>query len=233
MITASRSLRLNSGTFRYGYDVLSSTPATFTPQSSITLLFGVCKNRQDRPTSLNPPRDVSLTQSLSNSASLCILFPSLCRNSFLSLLFLLSVNLILCIVSEVIGGVLSIFGAHPVCFTISRDVAPYFPITSPGFLDSIITSHVTSSKDMSVISASFGTISSIFSIVSVGSNSTDLSDLMMILFLISFARSLMMFPLSLIISGFLVYMTISGPSNSTFANFTLSGKRSVIFSVIS
>ena len=199
----------------------------------MTLLFGVCRNKHDRPTSLNPPSEVNLTQSLSNLASLWIFFPSSCKNAFLSLLLRFKVNLIFWTVSDVIGGVLNILGAHPVCFTISRDVVPYFPITSPGFLDSIMTSLVTSSKDMSVISASGGTISSILFIVSCGSVRTDLSDLIIILFLMSFAKSRIKLPLSLIISGFFVYITISGPSNSTFASLTFSGKRSIILSLIS
>ena len=91
--------------------------------------------------------------------------------------------LILPMISDEIGGVLNIFGAHPVCLTISLEVTPYLPITNPGFVASIITSQVTSSNEISLISASSGTISFTFCIVSSGSNKTLLSDLIMILFL--------------------------------------------------
>ena len=54
--------------------------------------------------------------------------------------------LIFPIMSELIGGVLKILGAHPVFLTIFLDVTPYFPITNPGFFAVITTSPVTVSK---------------------------------------------------------------------------------------
>ena len=106
----------------------------------------VCKNKDDLPTSLKPPKDVKRVHSLSNVISRCIRFPRSCNIFFRSLLFFLNVLLILCMISEAIGGVLSILGAHPIVLTISLEVAPYLPITKPGLRASIITSQETSSK---------------------------------------------------------------------------------------
>ena len=231
--TASRSWIENSGTPSIGNEVFSSCPATFTPQSSNTLLFGVWSNIQERPTSLNPPIAVNLVQSLSYFPPWWILAPKVCKIFFLSLLLCIKVFLILSIISDLIGGLLKIFGAHPVFLTISLEVTPYFPITSPGLVASITTSLVTSSKVMLLISASSGTISSTFWIVSSYGNKTDLSDLIMILFLSSFAKFLIKSPLSATMSGFFVYITTSGPSNSILANWTSSGSFFVIFCLIS
>ena len=64
MMTASSSSIENSGAFKYGNAFLLSDAATLTPQSSKTRLLGVCSNMEERPTSLNPPMDVTLAQSL-------------------------------------------------------------------------------------------------------------------------------------------------------------------------
>ena len=63
-MTASNSSIENSGTFKYGNAFLLSDAATLTPQSNNTLLFGVCKSMEERPTSLKPPIEVTLAQSL-------------------------------------------------------------------------------------------------------------------------------------------------------------------------
>jgi len=62
------------------------------------------------------------------------------KNSFLSLRLFLMNSLIFFTVRDLIGGVLTTFGIQPICFVISRRVAPCFPITRPGFSASIITS---------------------------------------------------------------------------------------------
>ena len=64
MMTASNSSIENSGAFKYGNAVLLSDAATLTPQSNRTRLLGVCKSIDERPTSLNPPIEVTLAQSL-------------------------------------------------------------------------------------------------------------------------------------------------------------------------
>ena len=145
-MTASNSSIENSGAVKYGNAVLLSGAATLTPQSNNTRLFGVCKSIDERPTSLNPPMEVTLAQSFGYLLPWCIWRPSLCNNFFLSLLLFFKVVLILPITSELIGGVLNILGAQPVFLTIFLDVAPYLPITSPGFLAVITTSPVTVSK---------------------------------------------------------------------------------------
>ena len=204
MITASKSWIENSGTFKKGNAVFSSGPATLTPQSSNTLLLGVCKSIHDLPTSLNPPILVKRVQSLSYLTFSWILEPKLVKNFFLSLLLCIMVLRILPIISDLIGGVLKILGAQPVFLTISLLVTPYFPITSPGFCASIIASLVTSSNAIFVICASSGTISSIVLIVFSGSIKTLLSERITILLRKSLAKFLTKSPLSVIISGFLV-----------------------------
>ncbi len=72
---------------------------------------------------------------------------------------------------------------------ISRKIAPFFPITKPGFLASMITSPRLGSKLMLVISASLGTISCIILSASFSGNLTRGSERTTILFLIKLTMS--------------------------------------------
>ncbi len=71
-----------------------------------------------------------------------------------------------------IGGVRTTFGVQPICFVISRSVAPFLPITTPGFSASIRTSPVSGSKKKSVIPAFSGTTLRISVAARSGSSST-------------------------------------------------------------
>ncbi len=83
-------------------------------------------------------------------------------------------------------------GLHRVFLTISCKTAPFFPITRPGFLVSIITSPRLGSKFIPVISASGETISGIILSASFSSNLTEGSERTTILFLIKLTMSAMM-----------------------------------------
>jgi len=104
--------------------------------------------------------------------SRCILRPIVLKKIFRSSLTDLRYWRTCFTVELSIGGVLTTFGVHPICFVISRSVAPFFPITTPGFSASIITSPVSASKKISVIPAFSATTSFIAPIALSGSSST-------------------------------------------------------------
>src|SRR5690606_26150488 len=125
--------------------MFSSEP-TLTPQSIKTLDSGVDNRKQLLPTSLHPPSDVILIHWSFEVHSLWIFLPTALIISFLSFrLFLINAPIFLS-VRDLIGGVRATFGIQPICFVISRRVAPCLPITRPGFSASMITSPETGSK---------------------------------------------------------------------------------------
>src|SRR5271157_2996398 len=81
--TASISLMEKPVMFRYGYALVGSPVAVFTPTSISTLEFGDCTSRHDLPTSRNPPSDTTLIQS-DAATGWHIFLPMLTRNFFLS-----------------------------------------------------------------------------------------------------------------------------------------------------
>ena len=97
---------------------------------------------------------------------------------------------------------------------ISCKTPPFFPITTPGFFASMITSPRLGSKFILVISASSETIFFIIRSVSRSLALTDGSERITILFRISFTISDMIKLLSTKTSGFLVYTAKAGPSYS-------------------
>src|SRR6056297_575520 len=119
--------------------MLSSEP-TFTPQSIITFDSGVDRRKQLLPTSLQPPSDVTLTHLSFEVHSLWMLRPTVFRMSLRSLWLVRMNSLMLLTVRDLIGGVRTTFGVHPIFFVISRSVSPCLPITSPGFSASMTTS---------------------------------------------------------------------------------------------
>ncbi len=80
-------------------------------------------------------------------------------------------------------------GLQRVCFMISCKNVPFFPITKPGFLASMMISPRLGSKPMLVTSASRGTISCIILSASFSDDLTDGSERTTILFLIRLTMS--------------------------------------------
>lgn len=115
---------------------------------------------------------------------------------------------------EGIGGVRRTLGRHFVALIISWRASPFFPMTKPGFLASIITSPTVGSNVTLVISDSEGAIFLIIFSVSASERRTVGSERTTIRFLIKFTMSVTMKLCSTRISGFFVYIASLGPSNS-------------------
>jgi len=144
----------------------------FSPQSIRILLSGVERRNAALPTSLQQPSMVTRTHASLLVTSRWIRRPMVRRNCFRSS-FTDRRNCLTCFTVELsIGGVLTTLGVHPICFVISRSVAPFLPMTTPGFSASMSTSPVSASKKISVIPAFSATTSRISSIARSGSSST-------------------------------------------------------------
>ena len=140
-----------------------------------------------RPTSLWPPRAVTLTQVSPGIGGTLSFSPRLCRNTFLSCFTSRRNSRISLTVLECIGGALTTLGDHLVCSFMDTMYSESRDVIMDGSSASITTSPVSDSKYISLNPADSGMISfMIFSASSSGSI-MDGSGLIAILLLISCA----------------------------------------------